>query len=161
MQLFIESMDKEKASAILNWRYEAPYDFYNNELTDEALQELLDGSYNAIVDDKQQLIGFFCVGKGAQVPAGNRFDAYTASCVDMGFGMNPHLTGQGNGFDFCSLIMQFIEQNYAGTPIRLTVAKFNQRAIHLYEKLGFVAQAEFSSELAEFIVMTRKSLHTA
>ncbi|WP_107838593.1 GNAT family N-acetyltransferase [Metasolibacillus meyeri] len=155
MQLFIDKMNKERASDILNWRYEAPYDFYNNEQTEEDLQELLDGSYNAIVDEKQQVIGFFCLGQGAQVPAGNHVGAYTANCVDMGLGMHPHLTGQGNGLNFCSLIVQFIEKNYEGTPIRLTVAKFNQRAIHLYEKLGFVFETEFKSDIAEFMVMIK------
>ncbi|WP_042472581.1 GNAT family N-acetyltransferase [Bacillus ndiopicus] len=156
MELHIEKINREMASDILSWAYEKPYDFYNNEVTDEGLEELLDGSYYALVDESKELIGFFCIGKGAQVPAGNRFGVYADDFVDMGLGMNPNLVGKGNGFEFCSYIVKYIEQHYNGIPIRLTVATFNQRAIHLYEKLGFVLAGEFSSDIGEFITMIKK-----
>ena len=156
MKLYIEHMNEETATNILNWQYEKPYDFYNNEVTDEAMQELLDGTYYVLVDELKELIGFYCIGKSAQVPIGNRFGVYLDDYVDMGLGMNPNLVGKGNGFEFCSYIMKFIEENYQDTPIRLTVAKFNQRAIHLYEKLGFVLEHEFSTDFAEFITMVKK-----
>lgn len=70
--------------------------------------------------------------------------------------MNPKLVGKGNGFEFCSFILRYIEEKYKGTPIRLTVAKFNQRAIHLYEKHGFVMKNKFSTGFAEFITMVKK-----
>ena len=146
MELFIEEMNGEMASNILSWKYDKPYDFYNNEVTDEAIMEFLDGSYCALIDDAKELIGFFCVGENAQVPFGNRFGVYKDDFVDMGLGMNPNLVGKGNGFEFCTLIIQFIEENYQNTPIRLTVAKFNRRAIHLYEKLGFVLENEFRTD---------------
>jgi ribosomal-protein-alanine N-acetyltransferase len=75
----------------------------------------------------------------------------------MGLGMDPKLVSKGNGFEFCSFILRYIEENYKGTPIRLTVAKFNQRAIRLYEKLGFVMENEISTDFAEFIIMVKKS----
>lgn len=156
MKLYIEHMNEEMANEILNWKYEKPYDFYNNEVTDEAMQELLDGTYHALVDEVRQLIGFFCIGNSAQVPIGNRFGVYIDDYVDMGLGMNPNLVGKGNGFEFCAYILKFIKENYKGTPIRLTVAKFNQRAIHLYEKLGFVFQHEFSTDFADFMTMVKK-----
>ena len=90
------------------------------------------------------------------MPIGNRFGVYIDDYVDMGLGMNPNLVGKGNGYEFCSYIMKFIEENFKGTPIRLTVAKFNQRAIHLYEKLGFILENEFSTDVAEFITMVKK-----
>lgn len=156
MKLFMENMNREIAIDILNWKYDKPYDFYNNEITDEMMKELLDGSYYALVSEFKELIGFFCIGKNAQVPIGNRFGAYIDDFVDMGLGMNPNLVGKGNGFEFCSFIINFIEENYKSTPIRLTVAKFNLRAIHLYEKLGFVLENEFSTVFTEFITMVKK-----
>ncbi|MDF2788980.1 MAG: family N-acetyltransferase [Neobacillus sp.] len=78
MQLFVRSMTEEYAKQILNWKYVAPYDFYNNEET---------------------------------------------------YGLN---------------------------AIRLTVAIFNQRAIHLYTKLGFVKKVEFNRDTTEFITMVKK-----
>lgn len=156
MELFIENMNKKMAKEILNWKYDVPYDFYNNENTDEAMKELLDGSYYAVVDEFKELIGFFCIGENAQVPIGNRLGVYTEDLVDMGLGMNPNLVGKGNGFKFCTYIVKFIEEHHKRTSIRLTVTKFNQRAIHLYEKLGFVMENEFSTDFAEFITMIKK-----
>jgi RimJ/RimL family protein N-acetyltransferase len=37
------------------------------------------------------------------------------------------------------------------------VAKFNERAIHLYEKLGFVYENEFDTKNATFITMVKRS----
>lgn len=156
MQLCIKNMNEKLASEILTWKYEKPYDFYNNELTDDAMNELLDGSYNALINESKELFGFFCIGKSAQVPTGHLHGVYAEGYVDMGLGMNPGLVGKGNGFDFCSFILQYIQENYKDTLIRLTVAKFNQRAIHLYAKLGFVKDQEFSTDFAEFITMVKK-----
>ncbi|MGE7021427.1 GNAT family N-acetyltransferase [Solibacillus cecembensis] len=156
MKLLTEIMNEEIARDILSWEYEKPYDFYNNEQTDEAIKELLDGSYIALLNDHQQLIGFFCTGDNAQVPVGKKFGVYSERSIDMGLGMNPKYVGKGSGFEFSSFILRYIEKNYQGTPIRLTVAKFNQRAIHLYEKLGFEKKDEFSSDFAEFMTMVKK-----
>ena len=102
MNFYMEHMNEKMATDILNWQYEEPYDFYNSEVTDEALQELLAGTYYALVDEYKELIGFFCIGNSAQVPIGNRFGVYIDDYVDMGLGMNPNLVGKGNGYDFCT-----------------------------------------------------------
>lgn len=73
----------------------------------------------------------------------------------MGLGMNPRFVGKGNGLEFCSFIINVIQKKNGKIPIRLTVANFNQRAIHVYEKLGFKKEKEFRTELAEFMTMIR------
>lgn len=156
MKLIVEGMNEKTAKEVLNWKYDQPYDFYNSELTDEGMEEILDGSYYALVNDFKELVGFFCIGEAAQVPIGNQYGVYTEDLVDIGLGMNPALVGKGNGFQFCSYILNFIEQDYKSTQFRLTVAKFNQRAIHLYKKLGFVFESEFKTEFAEFITMVKR-----
>lgn len=156
MQLFIEKVNELTAKDILNWHYDKPYDFYNNELTGEEMKEMLNGSYYVLVNTEKEIFGFFCIGESAQVPVGKQFGAYTDDFVDMGLGMNPKFTGKGNGFAFCSFILRYIDENFKDTPIRLTVAKFNKRAIHLYEKLGFVMKSEFRTDLTEFITMVKK-----
>lgn len=155
MYLHVEKMTENNALHILTWKYEKPYDFYNTEETDEALEEMLDGSYYALLNKQNDIIGFFCIGKNAQVPVGHQFGVYPVDFVDMGLGMNPNLTGKGNGTEFCTYIIEFIKEKHVGVPIRLTVAKFNKRAIHLYEKLGFVRVAEFTSNTTEFMTMIR------
>lgn len=159
MNFIIENMNEERAKDILSWEYEKPYDFYNNELTDENLKEILDGTYYALLNDNNQLVGFYCIGESARVHKGKKIGAYSDDSIDLGLGMNPQLVGKGNGFKFCSFILSTIEENYQEVPLRLTVAKFNQRAIHLYEKLGFVKKDEFSNDSAEFMTMVKNNEH--
>lgn len=156
MQLMVKSMTEEYARQILTWKYEAPYDFYNNEESSESLNELLENPYYAVLNQNNELAGFFCMGKAAQVPFGSTVGAYSEDLTDIGIGMNPSLTGQGFGAPFFSFILSYIQENYKVDSFRLTVAKFNQRAIHLYTKLGFVKKIEFSRRATEFITMVKK-----
>ncbi|MGN7478285.1 GNAT family N-acetyltransferase [Solibacillus silvestris] len=156
MKLFMKKMNREMAVNILTWKYDKPYDFYNNELTEEAMQEILDGSYYALIDEDKELIGFFCVGENAKVPVGKRFGVYNEDLIDIGIGMNPNLTGKGNGSGFCAYIIKTVEEKHNSKTIRLTVAKFNHRAIHLYKKLGFVSENEFKTDSTEFITMVKR-----
>lgn len=156
MNLHIEKMTENNAKHILSWKYEKPYDFYNNDVTEENLKEMQDGSYYALLNGQNDVVGFFCIGKNAQVPIGHQFGVYVDDFIDMGLGMHPSLVGKGNGTAFCTYILQYIKEQYIGTPIRLTVAIFNKRAIHLYEKLGFVSVAEFTTHSTEFMTMIKK-----
>ncbi|WP_370455107.1 GNAT family N-acetyltransferase [Planomicrobium sp. CPCC 101079] len=113
----------------------------------------MDGSYSALVEETGKLIGFFCTGSSAQVPIGNEAGAYNEPRLDIGIGMNPELTGKGNGFRFFSQILELAKEEGNGLQFRLTVAAFNERAIHLYEKLGFVKEREFSTNSTKFITM--------
>ncbi|MYL71772.1 GNAT family N-acetyltransferase [Halobacillus litoralis] len=149
-------MTKEYAEESLQWTYEPPYDFYNVELSEEALAERLDGTYRSVLDDKGTLIGFFCTGESAKVPAGEKDGVYEETAVDMGLGLHPSLTGQGNGHLFGKKVLAQIQQENEGVPIRLSVATFNKRAIRLYENMGFVKQASFQTEACPFITMIKK-----
>lgn len=155
MKLKTIKMGEGFASQILNWRYDPPYDFYNNEHDAEAIKEFLAGNYFAIVNDTEELIGFYCAGSSAQVPAGTKVGAYTKGIIDVGLGMAPPLTGKGNGFTFFSFVLESLYKTYGNVPVRLTVAKFNQRAIHLYEKFGFMKEMEFTTGSAEFQTMRK------
>jgi [ribosomal protein S18]-alanine N-acetyltransferase len=155
MQLFVRNMTEEYAKQILNWKYEAPHDFYNNEETSESLNELLETPYYVVLNQDQELVGFFCIGIVAQVPFGSTVGAYNEDMRDIGIGMNPAITGQGFGASFFSFILSYIQETYGLDAIRLTVANFNQRAIHLYTKLGFVKKVEFNRDTTEFITMVK------
>lgn len=155
MQFTIRKMTEKYAIEVLCWKYEHPYDFYNQVLTSHAIMELTGKKYYIVLDQFDVLVGFFCVGAPAQVPAGYPHGAYKETCVDIGLGMKPAFTGRGLGLSFFSAILDFVAESYEKMDIRLTVATFNKRAIRLYEKAGFVEQTKFQSKRAEFITMIK------
>ncbi|THG92089.1 hypothetical protein AJ85_17150, partial [Alkalihalobacillus alcalophilus ATCC 27647 = CGMCC 1.3604] len=70
--------------------------------------------------------------------------------------IKPHLTGKGFGYDFCSFIFSYIQKQKASqTRLRLTVATFNQRAIRLYKKLGFIKDRQFYHHQIDFMTMVK------
>lgn len=156
MSLSIKKMNQHYAVEALCWKYPKPYDIYNNILTTDAILELLSNKYYVILDKNDSLIGFFCTGRSAQVPAGDSVGVYKEECVDIGIGMKPELTGKGKGYDFFSYILTFVKEFHKGKDIRLTVAIFNERAIHLYEKAGFIKQGEFAKDDVDFITMIKR-----
>lgn len=155
MQLQKQEMTKERILQVLTWRYEPPYDFYNVELSDETMKEMLENTYYAVVNEKDEFVGFYCIGEAAQVPAGKEVGAYSEDGIDIGIGMHPKLTGQGKGSNFFSFILNHITEVDLNKPLRLTVAAFNERAIRLYEKYGFQKKAVFHKGDTEFITMKK------
>jgi len=144
-------MTKDYAIEILNWRYPPPYDMYNQEENEEGLKEFLTQSYKIIVDQEDKLIGYYCTGQPALVPKGHESNVYEEAYLDIGLGMKPELTGKGFGSEFLAFILKELEVD----SLRLTVAKFNQRAIRLYEVFDFKAADTFTNGQVEFITMIR------
>jgi hypothetical protein len=152
-------MDRLEAEEILLWRYVAPYDFYNMDNSEEALAELLDGSYNSVYTGDGSLFGYFCRGNSAQVPAGHASGAYLDACLDVGLGMNPYLTGSGRGSSFFKFILNSLYDEYGReTVFRLTVASFNKRAVTLYTRHGFMKVVSFQHNGVEFVSMIKPPL---
>ncbi|MCL6443460.1 MAG: GNAT family N-acetyltransferase [Alicyclobacillus sp.] len=146
MKLYTVPMTHAAALDIASWRHDPPYDFYNLDGTEDAVNELLNGAYRSVTLDDGQLVGFYCLGESAQVPAGHAFGAYRrdgGDVVDVGIGMRPALTGRGFGSQFFAHVLMDIWSRHPHADLRLTVAHFNQRAIRLYEKFGFRHEVEF------------------
>ncbi|WP_254177909.1 MULTISPECIES: hypothetical protein [unclassified Planococcus (in: firmicutes)] len=100
-----QAMTEEGARDILAWRYPYPYEFYNGEATAESLQELMNGSYR-VVTERGELFGFYCTGKGAQVPVGHESNAYPDGPVDIGLGMKPEKNRSGARSCVCGFSAQ-------------------------------------------------------
>ncbi|MES9684693.1 GNAT family N-acetyltransferase, partial [Gottfriedia acidiceleris] len=60
----------------------------------------------AVIDQDENLIGFYCIGQSAQVPKGNEFDVYEKRMVDIGLGVRPDSTGKGFGSEFFKLFLK-------------------------------------------------------
>lgn len=161
----VELMDIENATKIVNWKYEPPYSFYNMSDTihwtedPEEIEELMDGSYFSVSTLNNELIGFYCYGQNAQVPDGVKQGLYMEERLDIGLGLRPDLTGNGNGYFFVRKGLEFGQSKYETTAFRLTVASFNHRAISLYKKVGFRNKETFihtvGDQEVEFLLMEK------
>jgi ribosomal-protein-alanine N-acetyltransferase len=173
VSLRFELMDEAAARAIHGWRYEPPYDIYD--LAEEPLLGLLrafldpQNAYHAIFDEKGELVAYCCFGPDAQVPGGD----YGPPAVDVGLGVHPDLTGQGQGLGYVQAVLNFARRTSAmgsvagalrdvspageGEPplFRVTVAAFNRRARRVWEKAGFriVECFERTGDALPFVIM--------
>ena len=153
MQFTFRPMNDQAAQAISHWKYDDPYSFYNMENDPDDLAELLEpqnwlGRFYEAVDESKDLIGFLEL-------------MHKAPVVELGLGLRPDQTGKGLGYDFLLAALHFATQYFAPTLFRLRVAVFNQRAIHVYTKVGFqvvetVRQKTNGGE-HEFLCMTRSA----
>lgn len=143
--LTVGPLEEVTAKMIAAWQYEPPYQLYSFQDHPQTLQELLYGNYYGVTQAGRGLIGYFCYGEAAQVPAGLLAGMYQADCLDMGLGLRPDLCGKGEGLGFVRAGMAYA-RGLTSRPLRLTVAAFNQRAIRVYERAGFATQGSFDRE---------------
>jgi [ribosomal protein S18]-alanine N-acetyltransferase len=159
MTLLFRPIDQESARAVLAWRYPPPYDLYHVELTEAELQ----GAITFLIDPANayyrmdrvgELEAFCCYGNDAQVGGGD----YSADALDLGLGVRPDLTGQGQGAVYAQAVVLFGIQIYEPSTLRVTIAAFNQRAQRTWHKLGFTQHQEFLAPASgrPFVVLTRE-----
>ncbi len=158
--IFISKMNECDARKICRWCYEEPYSIYSMDGSTECVSELLNGSYYSVKNESNDMIGFYCFGEDAQVPAGKLYGAYEdREFIDIGLGMRPDLCGKGNGYDFLTKEIEFTKALFGTEKLRLTVAGFNERAVRIYEKAGFRKAMDFNrtneKDTTKFIVMKR------
>ncbi|WP_410502943.1 GNAT family N-acetyltransferase [Exiguobacterium acetylicum] len=137
------------------WHYDGPFAFYDMPNDEEDLAEFLNPEertdhYFAVLN-KEELIGYYVFEPNADV-------------VDVGLGMRPDLTGQGNGTAFLEAGLAFVIDRYAPKQIELAVATFNERAIRLYTKSGFEPVERFQQATNggsyEFMKMRLQPIHS-
>lgn len=143
------------AELISRWRYPEPYSTYDG--NPGSVPGLLDPRYNyhAVTDSAGELVGYFCFGVDATVPAGRRLGLYGDDALDVGLGMRPDLTGRGLGLDFVRAGLRFARETFSPPALRLTVAAFNKRAVKVYEEAGFEPVRAFGDRGAEDWLLMR------
>lgn len=143
------------AEEISRWRYPEPYATYNGDPA--SVPGLLDPRYNyhAVTGPGGELVGYFCFGADATVPAGRRLGLYDEDALDVGLGMRPDLTGRGLGPGFVRAGLRFARRTFSPPAFRLTVAAFNGRAVKVYEKAGFEVVRAFGDGGTEWLLMAR------
>ncbi len=143
------------AAEISTWTYPDEYSVYSFQPSNELTEELLSGDYVACVDEKEQLLGYFCYGAAARIPTVEK-DVYDEDHLDIGLGLRPELCGKGLGETFVQHGVTKGEEAIS-RPYRLSVAAFNQRAIKVYERCGFIRKRSVTHRFskAEFYIMIR------
>ena len=131
-------MDESTAREIADeWKYPPPYDFYDMTADPDDYQEFITPAlwpeFFLQVRRQGQLIGFLSGGVAGE-----------GDFVEIGLGLRPDLTGRGLGRDFMRRNLDWIQQEYPGMEIRLSVASFNQRGIKVYEGSGLYVVRHFT-----------------
>jgi RimJ/RimL family protein N-acetyltransferase len=152
--VIVEPWSEEHARTVLEWHYEPPYDFYDMASDPHDAAELLERPelYRAVLEDGE-LIGFFYFS-----PRGDE--------VELGLALRPDLTGRGRGAGFSRAALDYAREQWSPRAFRLYVAAWNERAIRVYERLGFleVARQTRSFELVgehEFVEMELGAIDTS
>lgn len=131
---WIQPMSQESAEEIAKWCYPAPYDFYDMAADEEDLTELLSATsrkntYYEVIRNGA-LFGFACFYPEKEQ-------------LEIGLGMKPNQTGQGLGVVFYQAIEDFARSQFDCHTFCLSVASFNQRALKLYQKVGYTKVADY------------------
>jgi len=160
MRFRLIPMTPEHAGQILTWKYPTPYDLYDY---DRAADHILDASQwgktlFAALDESGALVGELTLGFLDRADEWVSWEDIQAGRLEgcilwIGFGLRPDLTGQGLGLSFVNACADFAarfarqQYGYRGEHIGLGVYQFNQRAIRVYERAGFVKFAERSAQV--------------
>jgi [ribosomal protein S18]-alanine N-acetyltransferase len=116
----VEAATTEDLAERAGWRYDTPYDFYDDDGRPVKNPE----RFFSVRDDGGRLVGFFY------------FERRGAG-VFYGLGLRPDLTGRGLGLEFVRTGIEVAHERYGARPIVLDVAEFNVRATKVYERAGF------------------------
>jgi GNAT superfamily N-acetyltransferase len=154
---------------MVGWHYPPPYDVYDlggGDAVDEVVEDLLDPNlaYTAILDPQGALVAFCCFGVDARVPGGD----YSAGALDIGLGLRPDRTGQGQGRAYAQAVLDYAASmafacaeagEAAEAMYRVTIAAFNVRAQRVWQKLGFRPTQRFTSarDGRPFLVYVREA----
>ena len=152
-------MDEASAREIALWRYPPPYDFYNcpNDGIEDEVRCLLNPAYvyRTAWDQDGELLGYAGFGEDCRVPGGD----YGTDALDMGGGLRPDRCGRGLGAGFWEAGLEVARRQFAPAAFRVTVAAFNQRALRVWERLGFCVVEVFEATHSgnPFVVLARES----
>jgi len=124
----VEEWNDAYGCEVATWHYEPPYDFYDLASDPHDAAEMRDparaGHYRAVLGDGEGLDAFW-------------YFNWPDGAVEIGIGLRPDLTGRGLGESFVCAQLDYAAETWSPATFRLFVASWNERAIRLYERLGF------------------------
>ncbi len=142
----VEPITDEQATAIAEWRYEFPYEWYDTSADPRRVELFANPArrthLRAVVDDGGELVGFFNF-----VPERNE--------IRLGLGMRPDLTSRGLAQPFIEAGLDYARREWRPRTFRLWVASWNERALRAYRRAGFHEAGR--SEESRFVEMERSA----
>ncbi len=151
-------LEREETEAILRWTYESPYDLYNHRPADRdmLLREFLEAEnfYFALLDEQDDLVAYCCYGTSARVNGGD----YSVEALDLGLTVRPDLTGRGLGSSFAKAVIEHGIRTFSPEMLRVTIARFNKRAVRVWERNDFSLGTMFERPLdkRKFMMLLRR-----
>jgi RimJ/RimL family protein N-acetyltransferase len=147
----IEEWKETYGLEVVTWHYEPPWDFYDLASDPDDAAAMADP---ARAEQRRAVLG-----EDGSLEAFLYFD-WHGDVTEVGIGLRPDLTGRGLGEFFLNAQLEYAASRWKPASFRLFVAAWNERAIRLYERLGFreVAREMRHFELVgdhEFIRMER------
>ncbi|MFO7996608.1 MAG: GNAT family N-acetyltransferase [Dehalococcoidia bacterium] len=129
--IFVPMNEKYANDIVSGWHYEGIYSFYDMAADEDDLRIFMDTKNwqsvtKAVLNENGELVAW------ASFYSEN--DEFWLS-----LGLRPDLTGQGLGEEFVWGCVRYAISGYKlpENTIRLAVAAFNQRAIKVYQNIGF------------------------
>jgi RimJ/RimL family protein N-acetyltransferase len=138
MTFHFEPATGADAERIAAWHYRSPYHIYDWNGHTEGFRREAD-NYR-VVKSNGVPIAFLCWGSEARVKG----FTYDDSCVDIGWGLRPDLTGAGLGKQLITDAVRFVTTTVEAKRLRATVAGFNARCQRAAEHAGFSPAATFT-----------------
>jgi ribosomal-protein-alanine N-acetyltransferase len=140
-------MNEEYARTIVDgWKYGAEYAIhdYSNEADHILDSKSWEKGLFAVLNEDGELVGELTTEFFDENDDYIEYDDFSDEKLRgaemwIGFGLKPELTGRGLGTGFVSACIEYAmkRHNYRGEYVRLGVPAFNERAITVYERVGF------------------------
>jgi ribosomal-protein-alanine N-acetyltransferase len=157
MKFAFAPMNEKHANDIANWHYDDVYSFYDMAADEDDLRTFMDTKnwqsiIRAVLNEDDALVGW------ASFYTEN--DEFWLS-----LGLRPDLTDQGLGEEFVTQCIEYAASQYRlpEHTIKLAVARFNQRAVKVYQRAGFVETRKMIRDTpmgkVDFVEMEKRIEH--
>jgi len=143
MTLELRPATDEDVRGFAAWRHDPPYDIYDIGMeSDEAVAYFLDPDVHChTLVHRDDVVGYCTFGHDARVPGGD----YDEDGLDIGLGIEPTLTGSGNGEHYVAAVVAHARASFDHRRLRVTIASGNERALRVWSGAGFVEVVRFVS----------------
>jgi enoyl-CoA hydratase/carnithine racemase/GNAT superfamily N-acetyltransferase len=108
-----------------------------------------DEGYWAVVDAKDRLVGYCCLGEAARVSGADASSGY----LDVAIGIRPELSGRGYGAELGQAATAYARDVALDRGLRTTVPDWNAVGIHVAELSGYTRAGTVTYDRQKYVVL--------